>query len=62
MARPVTTGTGKRLSVYIPAELLRELSRAEALTQAESTSAFVQEALRYYLDMIKDREDMSDGK
>lgn len=62
MSRPVTTGTGKRMSIYIPAKLLREISWAEELTQAESTSAFVQDALRYYLDMIIDREGESCGE
>lgn len=53
MSRPVTTGTGVRLSAYIPLALWERLD--EMLNQLEGVpvSCFVQEAVSRYLDDLE---------
>lgn len=53
MSRPVTTGTGVRLSAYIPLSLWERLD--EMLNQLDGVpvSCFVQEAVSRYLDDLE---------
>lgn len=53
MSRPVTTGTGARLSVYIPLALWERLD--DMLNQLDGVpiSCFVQEAVSRYLDDLE---------
>lgn len=53
MSRPVTTGTGVRLSAYIPLALWERLD--EMLNQLDGVpiSTFVQEAVSRYLDDLE---------
>lgn len=53
MSRPITTGTGVRLSSYIPRPLWERLD--EMLNQLDGVpvSVFVQEAISRYLDDLE---------
>lgn len=53
MSRPVTTGTGVRVSAYIPRALWERLD--DMLNQLEGVpvSCFVQEAVARYLDDLE---------
>lgn len=64
MSRPVTTGTGVRLSAYIPRQLWERLDETLNHLEAASISTMVQEALTRYLDDLNgiEQEGMEHGK
>ena len=63
MSRPVTTGTGVRLSAYIPKALWERLDETLNHLEAASISTMVQEALTRYLDDLNgvEQEGMKHG-
>ena len=53
MSRPVTCGTGYRLSVYIPKALYQRLTNIVQELDGSCSSSLVQEALSRYLDDLE---------
>lgn len=53
MSRPVTIGTGVRLSAYIPLALWERLDEMLNLLDGVPVSCFVQEAVSRYLDDLE---------
>lgn len=53
MSRPVTTGTGVRLSAYIPLALWERLDDMLNQLDGVPVSCFVQEAVSRYLDDLE---------
>lgn len=53
MSRPVTTGTGVRVSAYIPLALWKRLDDMLNQLDGITVSCFVQEALSRYLDDLE---------
>lgn len=65
MSRPVTTGTGVRLSAYIPLALWERLDDMLNQLDGVPVSCFVQEAVSRYLDDLEgvqhEAENRSEG-
>lgn len=53
MSRPITTGTGVRLSAYIPLTIWKRLDDRLQELDGVTVSAFVQEAITRYLDDLE---------
>ena len=53
MSRPITTGTGERLSSYIPRQLWDRLENMLKQLDGVTVSVFVQEAISRYLDDLE---------
>lgn len=53
MSRPISCGTGRRLSVYIPNSLYRRLTNIMQEIDGSCVSSIVQEALARYLDDLE---------
>lgn len=53
MSRPITTGTGVRLSAYIPLTIWKRLDARLQKLDGVTVSAFVQEAMTRYLDDLE---------
>ena len=53
MSRPITTGTGVRLSSYIPRALWERLDDVLNQLDGVPVSVFVQEAISRYLDDLE---------
>lgn len=58
MSRPVTTGTGVRVSAYIPRALWDRLDQRLNQMDGVPVSCFVQEAVARYLDDMDDFDKM----
>lgn len=65
MSRPITTGTGVRLSAYIPLALWERLDDMLNQLDGVPVSCFVQEAVTRYLDYLEgvqhEAENRSEG-
>lgn len=53
MSRPITIGTGVRLSAYIPLTIWKRLDDRLQELDGVTVSAFVQEAITRYLDDLE---------
>lgn len=53
MGRPVSTGTGVRLSAYLPLTIWNRLDAMLTEIEGLTVSAFVQEAITRYLDDLE---------
>lgn len=56
MARPVTVGIGKRLSIYIPRELYRRMLNCEMAIGCDNDSRFIQSAISCFCGEVESYE------
>lgn len=62
MSRPVTTGTGVRLSAYLPLSVWNRLDAMLTEIEGITVSSFVQEAITRYLDDLEGVQHEAEGE